>query len=388
MSTSSGSDSLLLTFLPNDNHYLGFTLLITTGLQLLCFLIAYVLQFDKITDFAGSTNFILLALVTYFGNTHEPRSQRATVITILIILCRTELAMYLLYRVLRRGQDNRFDSIRQSFVPFLIFWIFQIVWVYIVSLPVIFVNSDPVDTGDSDYPGFTVRDIIGIIMWIIGFLIQVLADLQKESYRSRNSSSNSNTNTTIMMMNNNNNNKQQQVTLSSGPKPCTVGLWKYSRHPNYFGEILLWWGIFVLASSQFDVVTNEGTAPSRWGYFTIISPIFTMILLLAGSGIPTAEGDNQKRYLQTKESKQMYLYYREQTSPLIPLPPSWYRSFPLWFKRYILFEWQRYETDWNYTGSSSTEGNVRIETTDNGTKTVVVVHENSTVANETTSLKG
>lgn len=112
-------------------------------------------------------------------------------------------------------------------------------------------------------------------------------------------------------------------------------------------EILLWWGIFVLASGQFHL-DGGGDRNGLWGYFTILSPLLTMLILLLGSGMPTAEGTNQARFIRTPAAKLEYLSYRDQTSPLVPLPPSVYLRLPLWCKRWFLFEWTMYEMNWDY----------------------------------------
>ena len=199
------------TVIPGDDHHLALTGLVTVALQLVCFFIAYLLQFDKITDFAGSGNFVLLALLTFFvGGSGwaaggAALNARAAILTALVVVTRVELALYLLYRVLMRGKDERFDAIRLNFVPFLVFWIFQMVWVWGVCLPVIFVNTEvsraPLGAADG----------VGIAMWAIGFVVQIVADVEKNTFRSN--------------------------PANSG-KCCDIGLWKWSRHPNYFGEIL------------------------------------------------------------------------------------------------------------------------------------------------------
>jgi steroid 5-alpha reductase family enzyme len=203
--------STFTTVIPGDDHHLALTGLVTIGLQLVCFFIAYLLQFDKITDFAGSANFVLLALLTFFAGGSgwaqggSALSARAAILTGLVCLTRVELAAYLLYRVLARGKDERFDAIRLNFLPFLAFWVFQMLWVWGVTLPVIFVNTEV-----SRAP-LGAADAVGIAMWALGFALQVLADVQKNAFRS---------------------------DEANRGKWCDVGLWKWSRHPNYFGEIL------------------------------------------------------------------------------------------------------------------------------------------------------
>jgi hypothetical protein len=108
-----------------------------------------VLQVDTFTDLAGSLNFVLLTLLTYgmtpgaeFHNVAE-HTDRQNVATAIALAARLFLAAFLFYRVLKRSKDARFDETRNSFVRFLIFWVFQMVWVWCVSLPVVFLNTEP-----------------------------------------------------------------------------------------------------------------------------------------------------------------------------------------------------------------------------------------------------
>jgi steroid 5-alpha reductase family enzyme len=271
-------------------------------------------------------NFILLAVMTLCAQ--GTYYQRQIAITAMVCIARLELAAYLLYRVLKRGKDARFDEMRSNFWAFAGFWVFQGLWAFVVCLDVIYVNGDPTNPpfGDS-------RDIAGIIVFAIGFIIEVAADLQKDAFRSN---------------------------PANKAKVCDVGVWHYSRHPNFFGEIMLWWGIFITASPVFATSSQFGQtfglSGYGWGYATILSPIFTFLILMCLSGMPTAEGDNQKRFMRTKRQKEEYLAYRERTSVLIPLPTTMYRALPLWVKRWFLFEWPMYETDWSYCGEDSNNG--------------------------------
>ena len=299
--------------IPFDDHNFFLTFLVTVLLQLSCFAIAWTCQFDKITDLAGSINFILLALLSLFtNNTTSTIQPRAILLTACLCVARLELALYLFYRVLKRGKDARFDELRSQFIPFLIFWIFQIIWVWLVSLPVIFVNSESSLAPLALFSDG--RDIFGIILFIIGFMTQVVSDLQKDAFR---------------------------ANTANKELVCDVGIWRYSRHPNFFGEIAMWWGIVSMAAPQLDA------SLSRWGWVVVLSPLFTMLILLFGSGIPTAEGNNQLRFMKTPEAKARYEAYRWRTSPLIPLPNFLYASTPLIIKRWLLFELERYEVVYN-----------------------------------------
>merc|ERR1719310_1073211 len=97
--------------------------------------------------------------------------------TMAVVACRLELGLFLLYRVLKRGRDARFDEMRGQCTRFLGFWIYQIFWVYLVSLPVMFVNADPAS------PEWGAADTAGLTMWAVGFVVQVAADFEKARFR-------------------------------------------------------------------------------------------------------------------------------------------------------------------------------------------------------------
>ena len=258
----------MVNFIENDEHFILVSLLITVCMQLSFFAIAYGLQIDKVTDFAGTANFLLLATVTlWFG---KDFSFPKIIGSLMVILWSLRLGAYLSYRILVWGEDNRFDEMRSKFWSFLGFWIMQILWVFLTCLPVVYFNS--LDSPDS----VNTLASIGISMFSIGLIIEAWADYSKFNHK------------------------------LNGEKWCTSGLWKYSRHPNYFGNILLWFGIFVFCYS-YEV--------PLW---TVIGPLWTAFLLLFVSGIPLLEASADKKYGNDSE----YLQYKSNTSVLIP----WFNS--------------------------------------------------------------
>lgn len=304
-----------------DEYYLGITALVTVGMQLLFFLIAYFLQFDKVTDFAGSMNFIVLAVLGFLlTGTYESRMIATTACTVLwgLRIAGNHLSLYsgenstndkiayLLYRILKTESDTRFDEIRGSFFKFLGFWVFQMMWVWTVSLPTTLTNSP----GIRSLQNFgTATDVVGVVIFLVGFIIETIADIQKFSFNSNRSSS-------LEVMN--------------------VGLWHYSRHPNYFGEILVWWGIFILslgADAQKGLI-----------WLGILSPIFTMFLLLFLSGIPQSEPQKDKSVLEKGNlaQKDAYFDYIRSTSPVIMMPPRVYGALPKFIKTLFFFEFPFY----------------------------------------------
>ncbi|GKV23662.1 hypothetical protein SLEP1_g33366 [Rubroshorea leprosula] len=301
-----------------DSHFLVLTAIVTVGYQFFFFVITALLKFDKVTDFAGSTNFIILAVLTFVLKASW--FFRQVVLTLLVVIWGIRLALFLLLRILHWGEDRRFDEMRNNLGKLAIFWIFQAVWVWTVSLPVTVVNASDRDLSLQD------ADIIGWIMWAVGIAVEATADQQKLLFKN---------------------------SPENRGKWCTIGLWKYSRHPNYFGEILLWWGIFVASSPVL-----EG---AEW--LVIVGPIFLTLLLLFVSGIPLLEESADKKFGNVGP----YRVYKKTTSPLIPLPPAVYRNLPLWFKATLLFEFPFYsrnlpqeEPNWCRTSQEENKDGLKI----------------------------
>uniref|UniRef100_A0A7S4B4B3 Steroid 5-alpha reductase C-terminal domain-containing protein n=1 Tax=Chrysotila carterae TaxID=13221 RepID=A0A7S4B4B3_CHRCT len=274
----------------------------TCAMQLSCFVIAYLCKFDKITDLAGSANFVLVAVMTLLLAPEQPPTTRQIVVTCLVSACRVQLALWLFYRVLKRGKDDRFDEVRGNFFYFLAFWIWQILWVYVVSVSVIFINSS------SDDPPLGAWDYIGWITFAVGWVLQVAADLQKLRFRS---------------------------DPANKRRVCTTGVWRLSRHPNYCGEVLIWWGIFIAGIPLY--------VKDPVGFSTIVSPLFTMGVLLALTGIPQAEGQAAKRWFDGGDMQRQFEDYFASTPPLWLCPPAIYRQLPLALKRVLCFELPMYE---------------------------------------------
>lgn len=245
------------------------SLIIILGIQLLFFMFAAMFKTDKVTDLAYGLTFAILAWIILIRT--GTFSLEAIVLTIMITLWGVRLAGYLFYRIMHIGKDKRFDGIRERFWKFAGFWTAQTIVIFIVMLPsIIFLDVD------SDIR-LTLLGIIGFFIWILGFLIETVSDHQKFKFR------------------NNSKNKDRWID---------TGLWRYSRHPNYFGEILCWIGIFVYAIPVL----------SGWEWASIISPIGIIMTLLFFSGIPTVEKNDDKRYGKDKK----YLRYKSTTSVLIP----------------------------------------------------------------------
>uniref|UniRef100_A0A7S4EUE5 Steroid 5-alpha reductase C-terminal domain-containing protein n=1 Tax=Chrysotila carterae TaxID=13221 RepID=A0A7S4EUE5_CHRCT len=167
---------------------------------------------------------------------------------------------------------------------------------------VIFINSS------SDDPPLGAWDYIGWITFAVGWVLQVAADLQKLRFRS---------------------------DPANKRRVCTTGVWRLSRHPNYCGEVLIWWGIFIAGIPLY--------VKDPVGFSTIVSPLFTMGVLLALTGIPQAEGQAAKRWFDGGDMQRQFEDYFASTPPLWLCPPAIYRQLPLALKRVLCFELPMYE---------------------------------------------
>ena len=179
------------------------------------------------------------------------------------------------FRVRKDGGDGRFEIMKTKFWWFLMTWNIQGMWVFL-SLAAGLAAMTSQNKIEAD-----IFLVLGTLIWILGFSIEVIADNQKSKFRS------------------NPENKEKFIT---------TGIWSWSRHPNYFGEILLWIGITVIA-----LPVLQG-----WQFITLISPIFIIILLTQISGVRLLELRGKKKWGDNEE----YKNYIRNTSVLIPLPPK------------------------------------------------------------------
>ncbi|MQY76844.1 MAG: DUF1295 domain-containing protein [Spirochaeta sp.] len=256
-------------FFQFDIYNILSTLLISFTIQMFFFIFAISFKTDKVTDFSYSLSFILITLLlTLLNKAYTPGH---ILLTIFIIIWGLRLGSYLFLRILKIGKDDRFDDKRNNVLSFLGFWILQAATVWIVLIPAaVYFSLDK-------EPGFTPLYCIGVSLWVIGFIIEVVSDAQKYSFK---------------------NNRENRGKWTQS------GLWKISRHPNYFGETILWWGLFILIISHLST--------SFW--WTIIGPVFITFLLLFVSGVPLLEESAERKYGKNPE----YQTYKSKTSLFIP----------------------------------------------------------------------
>merc|ERR1712004_50407 len=239
------------------------------GIQWGLFAIAAALKTEKFYDLAGSSTFLLLAYQSLqWGHTFYTRQK---IQTGAVAIWASRLGLFLFNRILQDGQDTRFEKIRGDPKRFFIAWTLQGMWVFLTLLPTLILN------GKREDKPLATRDYVGWGMWATGFLFEVLADYQKSQFKADPA------------------NKGQFIRS---------GLWGISRHPNYFGEILAWSGLFLSASSVMH----------GWEHLSIVSPLFVTFLLTKVSGIPMLEKAGLKRW-GTDPAYQQYL---KSTAVLIP----------------------------------------------------------------------
>ncbi|XP_041478362.1 uncharacterized protein C594.04c-like [Lytechinus variegatus] len=239
------------------------------GIQWSLFLIAAYFKTEKFYDLAGSGTFLLLATQSLrWGGTYFLRQR---IQTGLVSVWATRLGLYLFSRVLSDGFDRRFNKAKNQPSLFFVFWTLQALWIFATLSPSIALNGVK-----RDKP-LGARDYIGWGTWAVGFLMEVIADRQKSVFK---------------------------ANPANAGKFINTGLWSISRHPNYFGEILCWLGLYVSASSSL----------TGWEHLTAISPIFVTLLLTKVSGIPLLEKYGLKKW----GSDPSYQNYLRKTAVLVP----------------------------------------------------------------------
>jgi steroid 5-alpha reductase family enzyme len=254
--------------MPNTADLL-LTLELSLAIQAVFFVFAASFRTDKVTDLSYGLTFILLSVFLFVR--HPPVTAPSLAATLMVVLWGLRLAGYLFFRIMRMKRDKRFDGIREHFWKFFQFWFFQGVVVWVILLPVIlwFGASGP----------WNLWMTIGLLVWAAGLVIETIADAQKFRFKSQ---------------------------PGGGGHWVDTGLWRLSRHPNYFGEILCWWGVFFFVSRDLG----------PWVWAGAIGPVTLTAILLFFTGIPTLEKSASEKFAGNPE----YQAYRERTRLLVPWP--------------------------------------------------------------------
>jgi steroid 5-alpha reductase family enzyme len=240
-------------------------------IQWLAFVPAYLLQTERFYDLAGSLTFVTVAIVAVVLG--PPADARSYLLLAMVVVWAARLGSYLFRRIRATGADTRFDAIKPSFVRFLTTWTLQGLWVTLTLGAALAAMTAEVREGLSPLA------VAGFAVWGFGLTVEVTADRQKRRFR---------------------------ADPANKGRFIRSGLWAWSRHPNYFGEIILWAGVALVA-----VPVLHG-----WQWATLISPVFVFLLITRVSGVPLLEKKADERWGGQAD----YEDYKARTPVLVPMP--------------------------------------------------------------------
>lgn len=259
------------------------TFLLDFAIQLACYVPSAILKTEKIYDLSGSLTYISCILVALLWRQDSQQdsvsllSARQIIAATFVLIWATRLGTWLFLRILREGKDSRFNELKQNPLRFAIPWFLQVLWIFFTALPVFIILGNP---GYTQPAGLIWSDIVGIIIWTFGFIVEVTADYQKNAFKNK------------------------------FPKDfVNAGIWKWSRYANYNGEITLWVGMLILCAHGFV---------EPWQWVGLWSPIFVSLLICLVSGIPLLEKSSEKKYGQRED----YIQYKQATSKFFLWPPK------------------------------------------------------------------
>lgn len=236
------------------------------------FIPANLAKTERFYDLTGSITYLTVTLLAVVFS--PDLDARAWVVAAMVSIWALRLGTFLYRRIRREGKDGRFDQIKESALRFLMTWTLQGLWVLLTAAAALAIL-----TSERREPLGWVA-FVGIAVWVAGFVIEVVADRQKSAFR--------------------------KDPANEG-RFIDTGLWAWSRHPNYFGEITLWTGIAVIAAPIL----------SGWRWAVLVSPIFVFLLITRVSGVPMLERRADKRWGGQPE----YERYKENTPVLVLRPP-------------------------------------------------------------------
>lgn len=235
------------------------------------FVPAWLRRTERFYDLTGTLTYLTVVVIALVAGS---RSSVAMVLGILVAVWALRLGSFLGRRIRREGTDRRFDRIKQDPAQFLVTWTLQALWVVLTAGAALAAMTSATESR------FGLIGVVGIVVWLVGFGIEAAADDQKRAFR---------------------------ADPANRGRFITTGLWAWSRHPNYFGEITLWVGVALVALP----------ALSGWQYLTLVSPLFVTLLLTRVSGVPLLEVRGQATWGDDPE----YHDYVARTPSLVPRPP-------------------------------------------------------------------
>jgi len=221
-------------------------------IQWILFIPAYLFQTEKFFDISGSFTYIFVITYTLcLSYSSSGINYGNILLSSFIIIWAIRLGSFLFFRIKKDGEDKRFRSIKPSPTRFFMTWSLQGMWVSICSACALAGIANGIIVNSLFY--------FGAFIFVLGFIVEIIADNQKTKFRK---------------------------DPANKDKFIDSGLWSYSRHPNYLGEITLWLGVSIMSLSSL----------TGWQLITLISPIFTYVLLVYISGVRILEARGRKKW--------------------------------------------------------------------------------------------
>lgn len=343
------------------------------GINVVGFLITAITKTHKITDLLGAGSFVVATVHMTFLNVEEKSKNLVGIVNVLVIVWGVRLAGYLFYRILHTHEDKRLskffpkpnegylDKSQSNFpIGLGIFWTLQSLWALILLIPVVYINSLPWTTSTASVTesivavlhdllplGLTVNNIrtplesciefggfvchlLGITGMIVGFTIEALADYQKYTYKENQKIEKAKKKKEARQAGSQDHPNHSEETEEEEEEDhwCDYGLWKYSQFPNYFGELLFWWSVYLTTlPSVASYALLMSSADDVWSaplltllcslcppIIALLSPLFITWLLLCISGIPLLQAKHQRLY----GHRAAYQEYVQRTPLLLP----------------------------------------------------------------------
>ncbi len=253
------------------NYYLSIALLLFIYMSA-WFVVAQLKRKNDLADIAWGLGFVLLSWASLLLSNEI--YWRSLIVTLLVTVWGLRLAWHIYLRNRNKPEDFRYLEWRKQWGEWFLLrsylqvFMLQGLFLFMILLPVLFINHQPASAP-------TALDLLGLSVWILGFFFEVVGDWQLAQFRKN---------------------------KANKGKIIQTGLWRFTRHPNYFGEVTLWWGIFLYAAA----------VPG--GFSTIVGPLTITLLILFVSGVPLLE----RKYADRADFQD----YKRRTSIFLPLPPK------------------------------------------------------------------
>lgn len=232
---------------------------------------SFLTQSERFFDLTGSLTFQVLAVLALVLT--DERDARTWILAAMVLLWALRLGTFLFRRILKAGKDGRFDELKETWSRFLLVWTMQAFWV-IFTAGAAFTAM----TSEASVPVGWLA-VVGIVVWVLGLGLEATADAQKAAFTA--------------------DQRNEGAFISSG-------LWSWSRHPNYVGEILLWLGVALVAAPVL----------SGWQYVMLLSPVLIYLQLRFASGVPALERRAEEKW----GGQEDYEAYKRRTPVLFPVP--------------------------------------------------------------------